>query len=352
MRRTAIGLLLCATLLSAEAAESNAGTNEGNKINYMPEVHGVVRTRWEGEWASEEAGGFGSRFEVRNARLNVGGLVFPTVRYFVQIDACDQGSIKFLDAWARWEFLPGWRVQGGQFRVPFGVDCFKAPGNYLFANRSFIGKDMVNMRQVGAKVGYYGYGRNRNFPVDVEAGMFNTASTGNHNVWQHAYTYAAIATWHLSHNVALSGSFVSYEPDAIRVNVADGALTWQTARWHVEGEYQYKRYAGNSFQPVNAWNFYTTYTLPLKTRILSFASFEGRFDGIEAHSTGTRDAEGKLIANTPARRRLTLGSTIGRSKGALKAEFRINYEKYFYCGDIAAPRGGGDKLLAEVTLKF
>lgn len=343
MKRTVLAAIIGAICVSSNASE----TNDKNEINYMPEIHGVVRARWEGEWADND--GFGSRFEVRNARINIGGKVFPTINYYVQFDASDQGKMKFLDAWGRWEFLPKWRIQAGQFRVPFGVDCFKAPGGYYFANRSFIGKHMVNMRQVGVKAGYYG--KSGKIPTDIEFGVFNTASTENHNVWQKSYTYAVKNTWYISH-IAVSGSFVSYKPQFTRVNVADGCVTWTYDRWVVEGEYQHKWYAGDRFRHVNAWNLYGVYTLPLKNSTVNFMSFEGRFDGMTDHSSGSNNSDGILVADHPSRRRITVGSTIGRIHKLLKAEFSINYEKYFYNKGVCATRGNDDKLLAEITIKF
>ena len=323
----------------------NVSADTADSSIYKPEIHGVIRTRWEGEWNS--ADGFASRFEVRNARINIGGKIFPTVNYFVQIDASDQGKMKFLDAWARWQFLPGFRVQAGQFRVPFGVDCFKAPGDYYFPNRSFIGKQMVNMRQVGVKVGYYGTG----IPVDIEGGVFNTASIGNHDVWQKSYTYACKVVWRIS-NVSVSGGFVSYKPDLFRINVTDGTITWKSGRWVAEGEYQYKRYAGNRFKPVNAWNLYGVYTVPFSRRPFNYMSFEGRFDGMTDHSTGTVDENCVLLTDHPERKRATIGATIGRINKAVKIEFSVNYEKYFYNSGVIPTRGDDDKILAEIILKF
>lgn len=312
----------------------------------QPEIHGVIRSRWEGEWNSDD--GFASRFEVRNARINIGGRIIPTINYFVQFDACDQGKMKFLDAWVRWQFIPRMRVQVGQFRVPFGVDCFKAPGDYYFPNRSFIGKHMVNMRQVGAKVGYYGDSK---IPVDIEGGIFNIASIGNHDVWQKSYTYSAKVSWRIN-NVTISGGFVSYKPHIVRVNVADGTLSWKSGRWVAECEYQYKRYACNRYKPVNAWNIYGAYTIPFIHRRVNYLSFEGRFDGMSDHSTGSGNEDGTLLTDHPERKRITVGANIGRINKNVKVEFSINYEKYFYNCGVCPQRGDDDKILAEITLKF
>ena len=344
MKRTILSAIIGAACLTCNSENPDSE----KAFSYIPEIHGVVRARWEGEWTNRNDG-FGSRFEVRNARINVGGKVFPTISYYVQFDACDQGKMKFLDAWGRWDFLPKWRIQAGQFRVPFGTDCFKGPGGYYFANRSFIGKYMVNMRQVGIKGGYYG--KSGKIPADLEFGIFNTSSTSNHDVWQKSYTYAAKATCYVK-DIAISGSFVRYKPHFTRINVADGSITWKYDRWLVEGEYQYKRYAGNDFGHVNAWNVYGVYTLPITTPTFNYLSFEGRFDGMTDHSSGISNTDGILPVDHPSRRRLTIGSTIGRIHKHLKAEITVNYEKYFYNKEVDATRGNSDKLLAEIIIKF
>lgn len=152
--------------------------------------------------------------------------------------------------------------------------------------------------------------------------------------------------------MTLSGGFVSYKPDAVRVNVADGAVSWGHDRWIVEAEYNYKYYAGKKFKPVNAWNIFGVYTIPLSHPELNFLSFEGRLDGMSDHSTGSRDENGELYCNHPERKRVTIGTSIGRIKKAMKLEFSLNYEKYFYHSNVKCGRGNDDKLLAEFIVKF
>lgn len=318
-------------------------TND-DKVDYTPKIHGVIRTRWEGEFNDDD---FGQRFQVRNARVSVEGNILKNLYYYIRIDACNQGKMQFLDAYARWSFLKYWRIQAGQYRVPYGVDAFRAPGTYYFTNRSFIGKHMLNMRQVGVKAGYYG----KKVPLTIEAGVYNSASTANHAVWQHEMNFATKASYRIS-NVTITGSFITYQPDKVRINGADGAVSWSDSRWIVEGEYQYKHYVANRFKDVHAWNVFASYALPLKKTVFNDISFQGRFDGMTDHSTGTVDDNGFLTVNNPARRRITLGSTLTYQKKFLKTAIRLNYEKYFYDSNVNAPVGESDKIVAELVVKF
>ena len=59
-----------------------------------------------------------------------------------------------------------------------------------------------------------------------------------------------------------------------------------------------------------------------------------------------------LTVNNPARRRITLGSTLTYQKKFLKTAIRLNYEKYFYDSNVNAPVGESDKIVAELVVKF
>ncbi|MDE6279363.1 MAG: porin, partial [Paramuribaculum sp.] len=159
----ALTLVMPASLSAQTAATDNT-----------PKFHATLRTRAE---LSTETGEY--RFQVRNARAVLSGNVGPSVSYFINTDLCDAGKMKILDAWAKLKIAKGLYVQGGQFRMCFGVDPFVAPHQYYFSDRSFIGKQMCNYRRVGAKVDY----NIPTLPLTLEAGIFNPTSIADHNGW-------------------------------------------------------------------------------------------------------------------------------------------------------------------------
>ncbi len=174
-----------------------------------------------------------SRFQVRNARMSVQGSVAPTIDYFVQVDFSDAGKFKFLDAYGRIALGRGWKIQAGQFRMPFGVEPFRAPSNYLFSNRSFLGKQGFNYRQVGAKLVFdTNVGA---LPLTLEGGVFNSASTADHNVWQKKFNFAGKALLKIDH-VTVGAGFASIYPDSVRINAADVSLGYKIGRWAFEAE--------------------------------------------------------------------------------------------------------------------
>lgn len=333
--------LLLALALAASLA---CAASQTDSISYRPEIHGTLRGRFE---ASTEHGDY--RFQVRNARLSVGGKIAPIADYFVQMDFCDRGKIKILDAWARLWATPGLGFQAGQFRMPFGVDPFRAPNTYIFANRSFIGKQMCNFRAVGAKAMWHP----RAIPFTLEAGAFNPGTIDDHTPWHNTLTYAAKATYSIS-GLTFATGFQSIKPGPVRANLIDAALTWKHDRWLIEGEYMHKHYVNDAHRAAHAYNLFADYRMPLRTSFFNRLSFQGRFDGLTAHSSATvTDEAGHIVTDHPARNRVTIGSTISYIRSAsMYLDLRVNYEKYFYHSGVRPSAENGDKAVVELVLRF
>jgi len=329
-------------LLALSALAASADTIPSARVDYVPKISGAVRARWE----MQTDGGL-NRFQLRNARVCLAGQIAAPIDYYLQVDLCDQGTMKFLDGWIRMNLFSGFKAQAGQFRVPFGIDTFRGPGNYIFANRSFIGRYICNRRAVGVKLAYDVPA----VPVDVEAGVFNPGTISDHRGWTHQKTYAAKATV-TAGDFKIATGVVSDVPDSVRYNIADAAVIYNCGRWHAEAEYMYKHYTGDSHRPTHAAHVWADYSMPVKAGVFNRASFQGRFDVMTDGSDGQRDSRGLLTTNQPARRRITVGATLSRIVGSRHADFRVNYEKYFYNTGVTAPDGLGDKVVAELVLKF
>ena len=329
-------LLLAATSLSPRmTAKEN--------IDYTPHIHGTVRTRFE---VATESGKY--RFQVRNARVSLDGKIAPNIDYYINTDLCDRGSMKILDVWARIYATKDLGFQAGQFRMPFGVDPFRGPNTYIFANRSFIGRQVCNVRAVGVKVMY----TFPSIPLTAEAGAFNPTTIGDHSGWNSSLAFAGKVTYSIG-NVKLATGFQSIIPDSVRTNLIDGAITWKAGRWLIEGEYMYKHYTAGRHKACHAYNLYADYHLPIKAGVFNRLSFQGRFDGMTDHSNAIRNSEGLLTTNDPARNRITVGATISYIKSKnLFLDIRANYEKYFYHHDVTTTPGTGDKALIELVLRF
>lgn len=322
-------------LLALLAVASSATAAEAEKFSYVPEIHGAFRARWEMETTSGQ-----QRFQVRNARLTIGGKIHPSISYFMQTDLCDKGVMKILDAYGRFDIVKGLYFQAGQFRMPFGVEPFRAPANYIFANRSFMGNQVMNYRAVGAKVGY----AIPKTPMTLEFGAFNPYSIGTHDVWSKTVAYAGKATVKLPEGFTISASYGSIKPKTLRANLIDGALSWENRNVLVAAEYMFENYCGGGYKSTNTYCAYVDWHKGINAGCFNRWSIQGRFDGMTDHINMS------TMAMEPKRNRATIGSTLTFSYKAVHADVRLNYEKYFSYKN--ADGYSPDRLLAEMVIRF
>ncbi len=330
-------------LILLSAFFSVASADDGEKVSIIPQVGGTFRGRWEMDLSNDA-----SRFQVRNARLVVSGSICREITYFFQTDLCDRGKITILDAYGQLVLADGFNLRVGQFRMPMGVEPFRAPHTYLFANRSTIGKEVNNFRAVGGRLSYT-FAR---LPVTLEAGAFNPTAISDHNVWCHTLAYSSKARYKLG-NTTFTTGFQSIRPDATRINFIDAAIGWCSGRWTVEGEYVYEHYTRRAFDPCHAWTVFGDYAMPVKAGVFNRLSFQARYDGMTDHNNGFADEDGKLTLTDDGRQRITVGTTLSYRRSRVWCDIRLNYEKYFYHHSSTLHTSGrGDRLLAELVIHF
>lgn len=337
MRRF-ITILAIMTCMAAGAAP----TDSLPLVNYVPTVGGVLRARWEMLTDGGE-----NRFAVRNARVNIKGNVARNIDYYFQADLCSNGKMMFLDGWGRIKLIDALAIKAGRFRVPFGVDPFRGPATYIFSNRSFIARDMLNMRSIGVSAAY----SLPWVPVNLEAGIFNNTSSLDNNPWTHSKAFASKATVSAGY-FSIAAGYVTLCPDKTRINMADAGVTFTCGRVIAEAEYMYKHYTSQAFDAAHAYNLFLSYNLPVKVGVFNNLSVQGRADGITDHSDRSSDSNGLLTTNMPACNRLTLGTTLTYKYKRLRCDFRINYENYFYKNNHASNSSRNDCLSAELVVAF
>ena len=127
---------------------------------------------------------------MRNARISVDGNITPIISYKAEIDLCDEGSIKMLDAYTRLKPVKSLQFTIGQMRLPFTIDAHRSPHQQYFPNRSFIAKQVGNVRDVGFTVGYT---LPTGVPITVEGGLFNGSGLTNQKEWHKEVNYSAKA---------------------------------------------------------------------------------------------------------------------------------------------------------------
>lgn len=338
-------ILGTALWLSASTVSAAQETSDSiRKTEYMPEIHGTIRAKYEYEPPIDKG-----RFEVRNARLSVEGKIIPIVRYKAEIDLSDEGAIKMLDAYIR--LLPKDKLDFtlGQMRVPFSIDAHRSPHVRYFANRSFIAKQVGDVRDVGAAVSWK-FGKR--LPVTLEGGVFNGSGlTNQKNFWTDNYNFSFKASTVIARQLNVTLSCLKANAGDVNTMLYDAGAYWKNGRWHIEAEYLRKYYAHDAFRPVNAIDAFAVFRLPLK-KGLTALSFLGRYDYMSDHSNGSTDDNGMLTVSDPERHRLTGGMTLGFGRKALQADIRLNYEQYFYKKGVTPGISDQNKLVVEFVAHF
>lgn len=337
--KKAIIVILC--LFAVVTVSTGA---EKAKSPYIPDFHGTIRAKYEYEPTINKG-----RFEIRNARLSVEGKIIPIVRYKAEIDLSDEGSIKMLDAYIRLQPKDRLKFTFGQMRVPFSIDAHRSPHLQYFANRSFIAKQVGNVRDVGVAASWTFGART---PITLEGGIFNGSGLTNFkNFWTPDYNFSLksqICLWR-QFNIVLSCQ--KAKASDVNTYMYDGGIYWENSRWHIEAEYLRKHYANDAFRPVNAVDAFAAYRLPLKRNKMAL-SFLGRYDYMSDHSKGSKDENGILLVDDPERHRLTGGMTLSLGKGALQADIRLNYEQYFYNKGVEPSISEQNKIVLEFVAHF
>ncbi len=331
------------------SAEDSYTEGETEEVRYEPRISGTVRGKGEFLTGSARA-----RLQVRNARLSVSGNVAPIVSYKVEVDLCDEGVIKMLDAYAAIKSAGGLRLRIGQMRVPFTIDAHRSPHQQFFANRSFIAKQVGNVRDVGL----YGACSFAGVPLKIEAGLFNGSGlTNQKEFFTSEFNFSSKAELFLQCGLTLVASVQKLSPCGVDVFLYDAGAGLHRGRWRLEAEYLRKNYSRGAFEPVNAFDAFAVYDLPIE-KTLRKVSFLCRYDMMGDHSDGTAftvddtgNSTGVFAQSDASRHRVTAGVTLSLAR-KMDADVRINYEKYFYDDISLAKASENDKAVVELIVRF
>ena len=342
-------IIFIVSLMLCTAFPVMAG-DDGDKVDLKPKVHGTIRGKY--EYQTEEGEG---RFQVRNARVSLDGDITKVVSYKVEIDLSDEGQIKMLDTYVRLKPVRSLDFTIGQMRAPFTIDAHRSPHLQYFANRSFIAKQVGNVRDVGASLGY---SFNVGFPIKLEAGMFNGSGlTNQKDFWTNNINFSAKAQLFFPRGFNLTLSTQKIKPDNVSVMMYDAGAYYHAHGWHVETEYLYKHYADDAFKAVHAVDAFVSYDIPLRKCFFKKISPLIRYDYMSDHSDGMRYLDGEentagaLVVTDYQRSRVTGGLTFSLALPFV-SDIRLNYEKYFYRDGAIAKPSERDKIVIEFMTRF
>ena len=337
-----LAFCLCVALPAIAETPADSAKKKKPLPEWLPKISGTLRAK--GEYQTRDKEG---RFEVRNARVALDGNVTPIVIYRAEVDLSDEGRIRMLDAYAGVLPVKGLTLRIGQMRVPFSIDAHRSPHKQFFANRSFIAKQVGDVRDVGLCASY----TLPKTPLTIEGGLFNGSGlTDQKDYWTKSLNFSAKVQWKPVKMLTLQGSVQKISPTGGTVMLYDGGVSFNHAGVFLEAEYLRKHYKNNAYHAVNALNTMAAYTLPLR-RVFDHLRFLTRFDMMDDHSSGVLNDEGVLQTDDAARKRLTAGITLGFAK-RIAAELRLNYEKYFYDKGAAMKTSERDKVVMEMMIHF
>ncbi len=338
------GFIGIAIWLAMPMASAEEKTDISPKSDYLPSIHGTIRAKYEYEPPIDKG-----RFEIRNARLSVEGKIIPMVRYKAEIDLSDEGAIKMLDAYVRLQPDDRLKFTFGQMRVPFTIDAHRSPHLQYFANRSFIAKQVGNVRDVGASAAWT-FGSI--MPMTLEGGIFNGSGlTNQKNFWTDNYNFSVKASTMIARQLNVTLSCQKANAGDVNVFMYNAGTYWENGRWHIEAEYLRKNYRHRAFKGVNAVDAFAAYRLPF-SKGAEALSFLGRYDYMSDHSNGFKDESGNLSISDHERHRLTGGVTLSLGKKDLQADIRLNYEQYFYSRGVNPSISEQNKIVLEFVAHF
>lgn len=311
------------------------------QTSYEPQIDGTIRAKYEYNTNDAE-----HRFQVRNARFSIRGNFSPIVNYKAEIDLSDEGATKMLDAYLRLQPSKWWHFTIGQQKVPFSTDNLRSPHQLYFANRSFIGKQLTGLRDVGATFEFENF---TEFPLSFQAGVYNGTGLYNQKSWRktNELSYVLRSVIRPVKLLELSVDVNSINPSGLRMNLYSGGIMYDIENLHLESEYFYKTYENNLYTPTQGFFGFAAYNIATpKSKNITKITPGIRYDMMTENKKF--DSAGTLIAPDIARSRITGGITISLAKPFLN-DIRLNYEQYFY--GVGIPNSD-NKFVAEFVVRF
>lgn len=325
-------------LLLLLAITAGAQTKSGG---YEPRIDGTIRGKYEYNTSLD-----GHRFQVRNARFSVRGSVSPYASYKAEIDLSDEGATRMLDAFV--EMKPSDQLSFiiGQQKIPFSTDNLRSPHNLLFANRSFVGKQLSGLRDVGATLNYEFGNR---LPFELVAGVYNGKGLYNQKEWRNTLSYAFRAIYSPA-NWGFTLNYNTIQPYDLRMHVYNAGIMYTSNRWHFEGELFYKQYEKDAFTDTEGFFVVASYELPTpKFKAIESISPRIRFDQMNDDNNGLiNSVTNTYTVDDIKRSRITSGLNFNLKKPFIN-EIRFNYEHYFYAQGVV---NNDNKLVIEFITKF
>lgn len=347
-------LLLSATTINAQESSKTTESSETTEISYTPELYGVVKVKME---MSTDNGLY--RFDVRNSRIGIKGNASERMKYAIQIDYNDEGSVSILDSWVGYS-ASGFEFKLGQQQHHFSVDTDRGPSSNPFSNRSFLAKYLTSyfgttsngtsydsyVKTIGSRdIGAYMSYSIPNTIIKLSAGLFNGTGANNPEWSQNNNFIARLdiggkeglyggVSWYTGQTKTTSeatlGSDGIYVDTPIKqlVDMYDGYIAYSKNDLFLEAEYAQRRIDNNGeLYLLQAGYLHATYRIAIKnSEIFKYFSPHLRWDmgdNVDYYDYVTESID-RYTAS-----RMTYSLNFGLSEKRIHSELRLAFEDYF-----------------------
>lgn len=179
-------------------------------------------------------------------------------------------------------------------RVPFTIDAHRSPHTQYFANRSFIAKQVGNVRDVGL-AGMYQFGKT--VPITIEGGIFNGSGlTNQKDFWTKTYNFSAKVTASFFDRFVVVASAQKIKPEDVNIMMWDAGAYYDDTLWHIEAEYLRKIMHTELFRS-KCRGCVREQKIPAE-KYLTGISALGRYDYMSNHSDGIKTKRGNCMPTT------------------------------------------------------
>jgi len=319
--------------------------DEAKKDVFAPRVEGTIRAKYEYFSDIDE-----HRFQVRNARFSVRGKFSPITSYKAEIDLSDEGKTKMLDAYVQLKPNKSWSFILGQQKVPFSTDNLRSPHELYFANRSFMGKQLTNLRDVGFSASFDNH---KLLPFKMIVAVFNGLGlyTQDKSMNINELSYGTRVVFFPEKPLQISLNANTIHPSDIRMSYFNAGVAYSFGSFHIESEYLLKTYGTNTILNTNTTGFFVfgAYNIPTpKWKNISKITPVLRYDGMTKNLKYDIQSSSSIVTKIDdPRTRVTGGVIVSLAKPFLN-DIRLNYERYFWKDGHLAD----NKFVVEVVVKF
>ena len=305
----------------------------------IPKFDASIKTKY--EYATQTKM---SRFSVRNSRMGISGYITDPVRYRIQVELSSEGKFEVLDLNGTINLFKGFNVTLGQTGLPIFNSYIITPSQMLFANRAFVGKYFTGTRDIGVLASYKT--TIKNFPVELELGIFNGSSINN-PVWTNRPSYAG--RLQIGSMNGLRATLKFYEnphPGSDDYKFRGADIRYSGRNYKIEAEYMdrynvTKNIHRSAFYLQGACNFY----------MHNFGIFKNITPALRWDLIGEDLHLNKIDAG-----RFTIGLAFGFSDKPGSSLIRFDYEHYLVERPIAEfskyEEMDSDKFTIELLLVF